>query len=71
MIGRVLDATNPELIAKLNAGLITSEQAAVQYDYTWPLVMLACLGIAAFIISLILKVVDKKRHLGLETPNIK
>ena len=71
LIGRVLDATNPELIAKLNAGLITSEQAAVQYDYTWPLVMLACLGIAAFIISLILKVVDKKRHLGLETPNIK
>ena len=71
LIGRVLDATNPKLIAKLNAGLITSEQAAVQYDYTWPLVMLACLGIAAFIISLILKVVDKKRHLGLETPNIK
>ena len=71
LIGRVLDTTNPELIAKLNAGLITSEQAAVQYDYTWPLFMLACLGIAAFIISLILKVVDKKRHLGLETPNIK
>ena len=71
LIGRVLDATNPELITKLNAGLITSEHAAVQYDYTWPLVMLACLGIAAFIISLILKVVDKKRHLGLETPNIK
>jgi MFS family permease len=71
LIGRVLDATNPDLIAKLNAGIITSEQAAVQYDYTWPLVMLACLGIAAFVISLILKVVDKKRHLGLETPNIK
>ena len=71
LIGRVLDTTNPDLIAKLNAGIITSEQAAVQYDYTWPLVMLACLGIAAFVISLILKVVDKKRHLGLETPNIK
>lgn len=71
LIGRVLDATNPDLIAKLNAGLITSEQAAVQYNYTWPLVMLACLGIAAFIISMILKVVDKKRNLGLETPNIK
>jgi hypothetical protein len=33
--------------------------------------MLACLGVAAFVISLILKIVDKKRSLGLETPNIK
>ncbi len=71
LIGRVLDATNPELIEQLKAKLVTSEQAAVQYDYTWPLVMLACLGLAAFMISLILKVVDKKRNLGLETPNIK
>ncbi len=71
LIGRVLDATNPELIAQLDEGLITSEQAAVMYDYTWPLVMLACLGIAALVISLVLKVVDKKRNLGLETPNIK
>ena len=71
LIGRVLDTTNPELIAQLEAGLISSEEAAVQYNYTWPLVMLACLGVAAFAISLILKIVDKKRSLGLETPNIK
>jgi MFS family permease len=71
LIGRVLDATNPDLIAQLNKGMITSEQAAVQYNYTWPLVMLALLGVAAFVISLILKAVDKKRNLGLETPNIK
>ena len=71
LIGRVLDSTNPELIAKLEAGLINSEEAAVMYDYTWPLVMLACLGVAALVISLALKVVDKKRNLGLETPNIK
>jgi MFS family permease len=71
LIGRVLDTTNPELIAQLEAGLISSEEAAVQYNYTWPLVMLACLGVAAFVISLILKIVDKKRSLGLETPNIK
>ncbi len=48
-----------------------SEQVAVQYDYTWPLVMLAALGVAAFIIGLILLAVDKKKHLGLEEPNIK
>ena len=43
----------------------------VNYDYTWPLVMLACLGVAALIIGIILKRVDKKKHLGLEEPNIK
>ena len=40
-------------------------------NYTWALVMLACLGVAALIIGVILKRVDKKRHLGLEEPNIK
>ncbi|MBQ7204892.1 MAG: MFS transporter [Muribaculaceae bacterium] len=48
-----------------------SEQVAVQYDYTWPLVMLALLGVAALIIGVILLAVDKKKHLGLEEPNIK
>ena len=35
------------------------------------LVMLACLGVAALIIGIILKRVDAKKHLGLEEPNIK
>ena len=42
-----------------------------ELNYTWALVMLACLGIAALIIGIILKRVDAKRHLGLEEPNIK
>ena len=93
LIGKVLDNTNPEIVARIaqikeetsaavTSGVMTpeqasaqvqaiSEQAAVQYDYTWPLVMLACLGIAALILGVILKVVDKKQHLGLEEPNIK
>ena len=33
--------------------------------------MLACLGVAALVIGLFLKVVDKKKGLGLEEPNIK
>ena len=33
--------------------------------------MLACLGVAAGLIALYLRVVDKKKHLGLEEPNIK
>ncbi|MBQ5606337.1 MAG: MFS transporter [Prevotella sp.] len=71
LIGKVLDATNPELVANLQNGAITPEQAAVSYDYTAPLVMLACLGVAALILGFTLKAVDKKKGLGLEEPNIK
>ncbi|MBQ9822790.1 MAG: MFS transporter, partial [Muribaculaceae bacterium] len=58
-IGKLLDKTNPGITDP------------TQYNYTWPLVMLACLGIAALLFGLYLKVVDKKKHLGLEEPNIK
>ncbi len=33
--------------------------------------MLACLGVAALILGLILKVIDRRKGLGLEEPNIK
>ena len=59
LIGKVLDKTNPGVTD------------ATQYDYTAPLVMLACLGVAALLLGLVLKVVDRKRGLGLEEPNIK
>ena len=42
-----------------------------QLNYTWALVMLACLGVASMLIGLYLKAVDKKKHLGLEEPNIR
>jgi len=71
LIGKVLDKTNTDVIDQMNQGLIDAETAAVSYDYTWPLVMLACLGVAALILGIILKAVDKKQHLGLEEPNIK
>ncbi len=71
LIGKVLDKTNPELVAAVANGTMDPEQAAVSYDYTAPLVMLASLGVAALIIGFILKAVDKKKHLGLEEPNIK
>ena len=71
LIGKVLDKTNTNIIDQMNAGLIDAETAAVSYDYTWPLVMLACLGVAALILGIVLKAVDKKQHLGLEEPNIK
>lgn len=71
LIGKVLDKTNPKLVENLKNGMITPEQAAVSYDYTAPLVMLACLGVAALILGFVLKAVDKKKGLGLEEPNIK
>ena len=71
LIGKVLDNTNPDLVEKLNNGLITPEEAAVSYNYTAPLAMLASLGVAALILGFVLKAVDKKKGLGLEEPNIK
>ncbi len=59
LIGKVLDKTNQGVTD------------ATQLNYTAPLVMLACLGVAALVIGIILKTVDKKRGLGLEEPNIK
>lgn len=71
LIGKVLDSTNPDIVTKLASGEYTAEQAAVMYDYTAPLLMLAGLGIAAFAVALVLKIVDKKKNLGLEEPNTK
>lgn len=59
LIGKVLDATNPGVTDP------------TRLNYTAPLLMLAGLGVAALVIGLILKVVDKKKGLGLEEPNIK
>ncbi|MCM1152622.1 MAG: MFS transporter [Muribaculum sp.] len=70
LIGKVLDSTNADLVAQQKAGLISAEQAAISYNYTWPLVMLACLGGAALVLGIILKGLDAKKHLGLELPNI-
>jgi MFS family permease len=59
LIGKVLDQTNPGV------------DDPTKLDYTWPLIMLASLGVAALLLGLLLKVVDKKKKLGLEEPNIK
>ncbi len=71
LIGKVLDSSNPQIVQGLADGSLTPEEAAVSYNYTNPLVMLACLGVAALLIGLFLKVIDRKKHLGLEEPNIK
>ena len=59
LIGKVLTMTNKG---------VTN---ATELNYTAPLVMLAGVGVAALVIGLVLKVVDKKKGLHLEEPNIK
>ncbi len=71
LIGKVLDSSNPQISEALANGTMTAEEAAVSYNYTAPLVMLACLGVAALVIGFILIGLDKKKGLGLEEPNIK
>ncbi len=71
LIGKVLDKTNPQLVEQLQNGTISAEEAAISYNYTAPLVMLACLGVAALILGFVLKAIDKKKGYGLELPNIK
>lgn len=59
LYGKILDATNPQ------------GTAATELDHTIPLIMFAGLGVAALLLGLVLKVVDKKKGIGLEEPNIK
>jgi hypothetical protein len=71
LIGKILDASNPEIKAAVKAGTMAPEVAATSYNYTNPMLVFACLGVAALIFGFVLKGVDKKRGLGLELPNIK
>ena len=71
LIGKILDKTNPDIVEKLANGTLTPEQASQMYDYTYPLLMLAFLGLAALLLGFVLKLVDARKHIGLEEPNIK
>jgi len=71
IIGKILKASNTDITAMYDNGEITSQQASVMYNYTNPLIMLACLGVVAFVLGFVLKMWDKKKGIGLELPNIK
>ena len=68
LIGKVLTSSNQDIV---NNEALTAAEKSVMYDYTNPLLMLALLGVAAFILGFVLKIVDKKKGYGLELPNIK
>ncbi len=69
LIGTVLQSSNAN-----NAEVIAAKAANAEfipYDYTVPLLIFASFGILALVIAIYLKLMDKKKHLGLEEPNIK
>jgi nitrate/nitrite transporter NarK len=63
LIGKVLDMANPGITPEL------VEQGKAVYDYTYPILMLACLGVIALIFAILLKREDKTSGFGLELPN--
>ena len=69
LIGNLLASTNEN-----NPAVIAAKQAHadfIPYDYTVPLVVFASFGVLALLFAIYLKVLDKKRHFGLEMSNIK
>jgi MFS family permease len=71
LIGKILDASNPAIAQALQDKTMTPEVAAVSYDYLYPMLMLAFLGVAALVLGFILKAEDRRKGYGLELPNRK
>jgi len=81
LIGYVLDsvnASNPVVaaeIAQLEAwkaeGVDAPADFFIHYDYTMPMIIFAGFGVLALLFAIYLKALDKKKHYGLEAPNIK
>lgn len=69
IIGNLLTSTNENNPAVIAAKASGAE--FIPYDYTVPLVVFAGFGVAALIIAIYLKAIDKKCGYGLEEPNIK
>lgn len=59
IIGSVLVDSNPGVTDPL------------KYNYTVPMLLFASLGVVAFFLGLWLKIEDKRKHYGLEEPNLK
>jgi MFS family permease len=64
-IGIILAAVNPGVAEALASGDLTA-----RYDYTIPMLVFASLGVLAFVFGYLLKLEDKKKNYGLESPNI-
>lgn len=80
LIGAVLDsvnATNPGVVAAkeqieaLKAAGVENPDVFIPYNYTVPMLIFACFGVLALLLAIYLKALDKRKHYGLEEPNIK
>lgn len=79
LIGSVLEsvnATNPAVIAakerieELKTAGVENPDVFVPYDYTIPMLIFACFGVLALLLAIYLKALDRRKHYGLEQPNI-
>lgn len=66
LIGWALTAANPGVAEAIAAG-----DALAKYNYTVPELIFAGFGVLAMIMSVVLRIVDKKRGYGLDLPNKK
>jgi hypothetical protein len=72
LIGYALSASNPEVVAFIEQNAQAIKEGTVvapAYDYTVPELIFASFGVLAVILSVVLKVVDRKRGYGLDKPN--
>lgn len=65
LIGSILDKYCKEGVRIVDGAEVT------QYNYTLPMIIFAAFGVAALMLAMRLKTVDKKAGYGLEEPNIK
>ncbi|MGI6319502.1 MAG: MFS transporter [Bacteroidales bacterium] len=66
LIGYALSASNPGVAEQIKMGV-----EGVRYNYTVPELIFAGFGVAAIILSLVLRSIDKKKGYGLDLPNKK
>lgn len=71
LIGYVLDKTNPEVLAAKELLAQGQSVTVPLYDYTYPMIIFASLGVMAILVAFMLKAEDKRKGYGLELPNIK
>jgi len=65
LIGWSITYSNPGVAEQIAAG------ADVKYSYTFPELIFAGFGVAAMVLAIVLKIVDKRKGYGLDLPNKK
>ncbi|MEG2336705.1 MAG: MFS transporter, partial [Bacteroidales bacterium] len=65
MIGWSLTASNPGVAEQIAQGV-----EGVKYNYMVPELIFSCFGVAAIVLAVILKHIDKKHGYGLDKPNV-